>query len=54
MLGVLAAIALVVGGVSSTMVLSEGDRLAAEQDYAPVVQVEAVQPAHSSSPTGSQ
>ena len=43
MLGSLAAIALIVGGVSSTMVLSEDQRLAAEETRAPVVDVHAVE-----------
>ena len=42
MLGVLASIALIVGGVSSTMVLTEEDRLAAEETREPVVEVQAV------------
>ncbi len=44
MLGVLAAIALVVGGVQTAVVLSNGDS-AAEQDRTPVVEVQAVQTA---------
>jgi hypothetical protein len=54
MLGVLAAIALVVGGVSTTMVLSENGRLAAEENHSPVVSVQPVQPVQSVSPGGSQ
>jgi len=42
MLGVIAAIALVVGGVGTAVVMSEGDR-AAEQNRTPVVEVQAVQ-----------
>jgi len=43
MLGVLASIALVVGGVSATMVLSEDERLAAEEANQPIVEVLAVE-----------
>jgi hypothetical protein len=43
MLGVLAAVALVVGGVSSAVVLTNGDRQAAEQARTPVVEVQAVE-----------
>lgn len=43
MLGALAAIAMVVGGVSVTAVLSEDARLAAEETRAPVVEVQAIQ-----------
>lgn len=39
MLGALAAIALIVGGVSTTMVLSEDERLAAEETREPLVEV---------------
>ena len=42
MLGVIAAIALVVGGVQTAAVLSEGHQ-ATEQDRTPVVEVQAVQ-----------
>lgn len=42
MLGVLAAIALVVGGVQTALVVSDGDRLAAEETRTPVVEVQAV------------
>jgi hypothetical protein len=42
-LGVLASVALLVGGLQTTMVLSEGDRLAAEQTQTPVVEVQAIQ-----------
>jgi len=40
MLGALAAIALIVGGISTTMVLTEEDRLAAEETREPVVEVQ--------------
>ena len=43
MLGALAAIALVVGGVSVTAVLSEDARLAAEETREPVVEVQAIE-----------
>jgi hypothetical protein len=43
MLGALAAIALIVGGVSSTMVLTEDQRLAAEETRTPVVEIQAVE-----------
>lgn len=42
-LGVLASVAMLVGGVQTTMVLSEGDRLAAEESKSPVVEVQAIQ-----------
>ncbi len=42
-LGVLASVALLIGGVQTTMVLSEGDRLAAEETKTPVVEVQAIQ-----------
>jgi hypothetical protein len=42
MLGALAAIALIVGGVSTTMVLSEDERLAAEETREPVVEVQTI------------
>ena len=45
MLGVLASIALIVGGVSTTMVLTEEDRLAAEEAREPVVEVQAIETA---------
>ena len=41
MLGALAAIALVVGSISSTAVLTEDQRLAAEESRQPVAQVQA-------------
>jgi hypothetical protein len=44
LLGILASVALLVGGVQTTMVLSEGDRLAAEESKAPVVEVQAIKP----------
>lgn len=40
-LGVLAAVALLVGGVQTTMVMSESDRLANEEVKEPVVEVQA-------------
>lgn len=43
MLGALAAIALIVGGVSTTMVLTEDQRLAAEETRDPVVEVQAIE-----------
>jgi hypothetical protein len=42
-LGVLASVAMLVGGVQTTMVLSEGDRLADEESTSPVVEVQAIQ-----------
>ena len=42
-LGVLAAVAVLVGGIQTTMVMSETDRLAEEAAKAPVVEVQAVQ-----------
>lgn len=42
-LGVLASVALLVGGVQTTMVLAENDRLAAEESKSPVVEVQAIQ-----------
>ena len=41
-LGVLAAVALLIGGAGTTMVLVQGDRLAAEDAKTPVVEVRAV------------
>jgi hypothetical protein len=41
-LGVLAAVALLVGGVQTTMVMPEPERLASEEANAPVVEVQAV------------
>lgn len=43
MLGILASIALVVGGVQTAMVMSEEDRLAAEENQPTVVEVQADQ-----------
>ena len=43
MLGALAAVALVVGGISTTAVLTEEDRLAAEETRAPIVEVQAIE-----------
>ena len=40
-LGVLAAVALLVGGVQTTMVLPESERLANEESKEPVVEVQA-------------
>jgi hypothetical protein len=42
-LGVLASVALLIGGVQTTMVMTENDRLAAEETKAPVVEVQAIQ-----------
>ena len=42
-LGVLASVALLAGGVQTTMVMSENDRLAAEESKSPVVEVQAIQ-----------
>lgn len=42
-LGILAAVAVLVGGVQTTMVMSEEDRLAAEATKEPIVEVQAVQ-----------
>ncbi|MBK1644403.1 hypothetical protein CKO25_06980 [Thiocapsa imhoffii] len=39
-LGVVAAVALLIGGVQTTMVMTESDRIAAEQDQTPVVEVQ--------------
>jgi hypothetical protein len=39
-LGVLAAVALLLGGVQTTMVMSEPERLAAEASKEPVVEVQ--------------
>jgi hypothetical protein len=41
-LGILAAVAVLIGGVQTTMVMSESDRLAAEATKEPVVEVQAV------------
>jgi hypothetical protein len=48
MLGVLAAIALVVGGVQTAVVLSEGHGNAAEETRTPVVEVQSVESADQS------
>ncbi|WP_167752462.1 hypothetical protein [Thiorhodococcus mannitoliphagus] len=42
-LGILAAVAVLVGGVQTTMVMPEKDRLAAEATKEPIVEVQAVQ-----------
>ena len=42
MLGTLAAITLIVGGISSTMVLTEEHRLAAEELRPPLIEVHRV------------
>lgn len=41
-LGVLAAVALLVGGVQTTMVMPEADRLATEESKEPVVETQAL------------
>ena len=41
-LGVLAAVAVLIGGVQSTMALSEADSLAAAGSKTPVVEVQAI------------
>jgi hypothetical protein len=43
MLGALAAVALVVGGISATSVLTEDQRLAAEEVREPIVEVQAIE-----------
>ena len=43
MLGALAAIALVVGGISTTAVLTDDERLAAEENREPIVEVQAIE-----------
>lgn len=53
MFSVLTAIALTLGGVSSTMVLNEGDRLAAEEMRAPLVELASQPAAAPSSPASS-
>jgi|APFre7841882724_1041349.scaffolds.fasta_scaffold40633_3 regulator of RNase E activity RraA len=45
MLGVIAAVALVVGGIGTALVISDNDILAADQSGAAVVEVQAVQSA---------
>ena len=47
MLGVIAAVALVVGGIQTVMIVSDNN-VAAEQSKAPVVEVQAVQSADTS------
>jgi hypothetical protein len=42
-LGILASLALLIGGVQTTMVLADGDRAAAEKAKTPVVEVQAIQ-----------
>jgi len=48
MLGVIAAVALVVGGIQTVMVISDNDILAEDQSKAAVVEVQAVQSADAS------
>jgi len=43
MLGALAAVALVVGSISTTAVLTEGQRLAAEETREPIVEVQVIE-----------
>ena len=43
MLGALAAIALAVGSISATTVLTEEQRLAAEESHEPVVEVQIIE-----------
>lgn len=50
-LGVLAAVALLVGGVQTTMVMPESERLAHEESKEPVVEVQPV-PADANQPVG--
>lgn len=42
-LGILAAVVVLIGGVQTTMVMSESDRLAAESKREPVVEVMPIQ-----------
>ena len=42
-LGIVAAVAVLVGGIQTTMVMSEEDRLAAEASKEPVVEVQTIQ-----------
>jgi hypothetical protein len=42
-LGVLAAAAVLLGGVQTTMVLTEDQRMSAEETKSPVVEVQAIQ-----------
>jgi hypothetical protein len=48
MLGVIAAVALVVGGLQTAMIVSDNNSVAAEQSKAAVVEVQAVQSADAS------
>jgi hypothetical protein len=43
MLGALAAVALVVGSISTTAVLTEDQRLAAEENREPIVEVQTIE-----------
>ena len=43
MLGALAAVALVVGSISTTAVLTEDQRLAAEETREPIVEVQTIE-----------
>jgi hypothetical protein len=43
MLGALAAVALVVGSISTTAVLTEDQRLAAEETREPIVEVQVIE-----------
>ncbi len=43
MLGALAAVALVVGSISATAVLTEDERLATEESREPIVQVQSIE-----------
>ena len=43
MLGALAAVALVVGSISTTAVLTENQRLAAEETREPIVEVQTIE-----------
>ncbi|MEA3273779.1 MAG: hypothetical protein U9Q81_00450 [Pseudomonadota bacterium] len=52
MLGALAAIALVVGGISATAVLTEDARNGAAETREPVVEVQAIESADSASEDG--
>jgi hypothetical protein len=45
MLGVIAAVALVIGGVQTAMIISDNNSVAAEQSKAAVVEVQSVQSA---------
>jgi hypothetical protein len=50
MLGALAAVALVVGAIGSTVTLSQTDQQAAEKAREPVVEVQAVESANTMTP----